>query len=143
MRISYGKRKFSYYPLKRPKTNISMELIGIIAKVIIFLGIINVWFIRFNKSTAYRGGGAGSMKEEFATYGLSEGMMYAVGFVKVTLAALLLISIWVPVLTTYAASGMAILMIGAIFMHIKVKDSLSRSLPASIMLLLSVLAMLG
>lgn len=83
------------------------------------------------------------MKEEFATYGLSEGMMYAVGFVKVTLAALLLISIWVPVLTTYAASGMAILMIGAIFMHIKVKDSLSRSLPASIMLLLSVLAMLG
>lgn len=120
-----------------------MELIGIIAKVIIFLGIINVWFIRFNKSTAYRGGGAGSMKEEFAAYGLSEGMMYAVGFLKVTLAALLLISIWVPVLTTYAASGMAILMIGAIFMHIKVKDSLSRSLPASIMLLLSVLAMLG
>lgn len=120
-----------------------MEIIGIIAKVIIFLGIINVWFIRFNKSTAYRGGGAGSMKEEFSAYGLSEGMMYAVGFLKVTLAALLLISIWVPVLTIYAAGGMAILMIGAISMHIKVKDAPSRSLPASIMLLLSVLAILG
>lgn len=120
-----------------------MELIGTIAKVIIFLGIINVWFFRFNKKTAYRGGDAGSMKEEFETYGLSEGMMYAVGFLKVTLAVLLLVSIWVPVLATYAAGGMALLMVGAISMHIKVKDSLNRSLPATAMLLLSVLVILG
>ncbi|MFW6348320.1 MAG: DoxX family protein [Cyclonatronaceae bacterium] len=120
-----------------------MELISTIAKIVIFLGILNVWFVRFNKSTAYRGGGAGSMKEEFKTYGLSEGMMYAVGALKVSLATLLLISIWVPVLSFYAAAGMAILMLGAISMHIKVKDELSRSLPATIMLLLSVLAMMG
>lgn len=120
-----------------------MELLSTLAKVIIFLGIINVWFIRFNKKTAYRGGEAGSMKEEFKTYGLSEGMMYAVGFLKVTLAVLLLASIWFPALALYAATGMALLMVGAIGMHIKVKDSLSRSLPATGMLLLSVLIILG
>lgn len=120
-----------------------MEFISTIAKVIIFLGIINVWFVRFNKSTAYRGGGAGSMREEFEAYGLSEGMMYLVGGLKVLLATLLVVSIWVPALTLYAAGGMIVLMLGAISMHIKVKDELSRSIPATLMLLLSVLALLG
>ena len=116
-----------------------MNYILIGAKVIIFISIINVWFFRFNKKTLFRGGDASSMKAEFAAYGLSETMMYLVGALKVISALGLVISIWAPQLAIPAASIMAILMLGAIFMHFKISDPLSKSLPAFIFLLLSLL----
>lgn len=42
-------------------------LMGVIATT-----VLNVWLLRFNKPTIYRGGQAKSMLEEFAAYGLSE-----------------------------------------------------------------------
>ena len=60
-----------------------MDFIIILAKVIIFVAIINVWFFRFNKKTKYRGGDASSMKAEFANYGLPESMVYIIGGLKV------------------------------------------------------------
>jgi hypothetical protein len=114
-----------------------MNTLIIIAQVIIALGIFNVWLLRYNKSTSYRGGGASNMKEEFKVYGLPSWSVNTIGFVKLALAILLLIGIWVPALILPAAVGMAILMIGALAMHIKVKDPLIRSLPAFIMLLMS------
>lgn len=116
-----------------------MNYILIGAKVIIFISIINVWFFRFNKKTLFRGGEASSMKAEFAAYGLSETMMYLVGALKVLSALGLLLSIWAPQLAIPAAAIMAILMLGAIFMHFKINDPLSKSLPAFIFLLLSLL----
>ena len=116
-----------------------MNYILIGAKVIIFISIINVWFFRFNKKTLFRGGDASSMKAEFAAYGLSETMMYLVGTLKVLSALGLLISIWAPQLAIPAAAIMAFLMLGAIFMHFKISDPLSKSLPAFIFLLLSLL----
>ncbi len=116
-----------------------MDYILIGAKVIIFISIINVWFFRFNKQTLFRGGDASSMKAEFAAYGLSETMMYLVGALKVLSALGLLLSIWVPQLAIPAATIMAILMLGAIFMHFKISDPLTKSLPAFIFLLLSLL----
>lgn len=114
-----------------------MYYVIIAAKIIIFISIINVWFFRFNKKTPYRGGEASSMKAEFASYGLSETMVYIVGALKVLSALCILLSIWVPQLAIPAASVMAILMIGAIIMHLKIKDSLMKSLPAFIFLVLS------
>lgn len=116
-----------------------MDYILIAAKVGIFVSIMNVWFFRFNKKTPYRGGDASSMKAEFASYGLSETMVYLIGSLKVLSALSLLISIWVAQLTIPAAALMAILMLGAIFMHFKIKDPLVKSLPAFIFLLLSLL----
>lgn len=116
-----------------------MDYILIVAKVIIFISIINVWFFRFNKKTLFRGGDASSMKAEFAAYGLSETMMYLVGALKVLSALGLILSIWVPQLAIPAAAIMAILMLGAIFMHFKISDPLTKSLPAFIFLLLSLL----
>ena len=43
-----------------------------ILQVVIALGLLNVWLIRANRSTGYRGGAAKNIKEEFAVYGLSE-----------------------------------------------------------------------
>ncbi|TDS12759.1 DoxX-like protein [Maribacter caenipelagi] len=116
-----------------------MDYISILAKVIIFISIINVWIFRFNKKTIYRGGNASSMKEEFAAYGLSESIMYIIGTLKILSALGLIVSIWVPILSIPSASLMAILMIGAILMHMKIKDSPKQSMPAAIFLLLSII----
>ncbi len=82
------------------------------------------------------------MLEEFQVYGLPAWFMKVVGFLKILLAVLLIIGIWVPVVVNPAAIGMALLMIGAIAMHIKVKDPLKKALPAFIMLILSVLVII-
>ncbi len=116
-----------------------MDTIQLVAQWIIGLGIFNVWFIRANRSTAYRGGDAMNIKEEFAVYGLPAWFMYAVGTLKVALAALLIVGTWIPGLVLPAAIGMAVLMIGAISMHIKVKDSLKKTLPSLTLLVLSLL----
>jgi hypothetical protein len=121
----------------------TMEYVYIILKTIIFLGIINVWFLRFSKSTAWRGGEAKSMKEEFSVYSLSENFLYLVGALKVVSAFAIFISIWYPSLLLYGAGVMTILMIGAISMHIKVKDPIQKSIPAAAMLLMSAVLLIN
>lgn len=115
-----------------------LEYVSLAFKVIIFISIINVWFFRFSKPTPYRGGGALSMKEEFEVYGFSPGTMYLVGAIKVVLASALLASIWYVDLSTPAAGGMGIFMLGAIFMHFRANDPNIRSFPALLFFLLSV-----
>lgn len=107
-----------------------MKLIGKIAQTAAPLWIFTVWFHRFNKDTGYRGGNATNMKEEFEEYGLSETTMYAVGAAKVSLATLMLVGHAQPRLARPASAGLAVLMLGAIGMHIKVGDPVKRYLPA-------------
>lgn len=107
-----------------------MTLIGKIAQTAAPLWIFTVWFHRFNKDTGYRGGNATNMKEEFEEYGLSETTMYAVGAAKVSLATLMLAGHVEPRLVRPASVGLAVLMLGAIGMHIKVGDPVKRYLPA-------------
>ncbi|MFA9563261.1 MAG: DoxX family protein [Acidimicrobiales bacterium] len=105
-------------------------MIGKLAQTAAALWILNVWFNRFNKDTGYRGGDAKNMKEEFEEYGLSEKTMYAVGAAKVSLAGLLLAGHAAPRLVRPASIGLAMFMLGAIGMHIKVGDPVKRYLPA-------------
>ncbi|MDC6353289.1 MULTISPECIES: DoxX family protein [unclassified Robiginitalea] len=114
-----------------------MEYLLIGIKIVLFVSIVNVWFFRFNKSTSWRGEGASSMKEEFANYGLTGGLVYVVGAIKVLAATGLLLSIWYPALTLPAATVMAVMMAGAVAMHLKVQDPIRRSFPALLFLVLS------
>ena len=114
-----------------------VEYVKIAAQITIALSIYNVWFFRFNKPTRYRGKNAETMKDEFISYGLPDYFVWLIGFLKVTLATLLLIGIYINSLVFPASVGMAILMVGAIAMHIKVKDDIIKSLPATIFLILS------
>ena len=107
-----------------------MKLIGKLAQTAAALWILNVWFNRFNKDTGYRGGNATNMKEEFDEYGLSESTMYAVGAAKVSLAGLMLAGLAAPRVSRPASIGLAMFMLGAIGMHIKVGDPVKRYLPA-------------
>ena len=112
-----------------------------ILQLIISIGLINVWLFRFNKTTEYRGGSAKNMKEEFIAYGLPEWSMYFVGFVKVAIAIMLIISIWVEELLLYNLIVLAALMIVAVFMHLKVKDPIKKSYPALSILFMIALIM--
>jgi uncharacterized membrane protein YphA (DoxX/SURF4 family) len=107
-----------------------MNVIGKLAQTAAALWILNVWFNRFNQDTGYRGGDATNMKEEFQEYGLSETTMYAVGAAKVSLAGLLLAGHAAPRVVRPASVGLAMFMLGAIAMHIKVGDPVKRYLPA-------------
>ncbi|MEC8537891.1 MAG: DoxX family protein [Bacteroidota bacterium] len=108
-----------------------------IFNLIIGFGILNVWLLRFNKETSYRGGNAKTLKQEFEIYGLPQWFFIFVGIVKISLAILLIIGVWFETLTLYSTIGIAILMIGALLMHFKVNDPIKKSLPAlSILLML-------
>ena len=118
-----------------------MEIILILIKLTITIGILNVWIIRFNQETPWRVVNAKSLKEEFNVYGLPSWFIYLIGFLKITLAGLLIIGLWIESLNLYASGLMILLMIGAILMHVKVRDPLKKSIPAfsMIILLLTVL----
>ena len=112
-----------------------------ILQLIISIGLINVWLLRFNKATEYRGGNAKNMNEEFIAYGLPEWSMYLVGFLKVAIAIMLIISIWIEKLLFYNLIVLAALMIAAVFMHFKVKDPIKKSYPALSILFMIALIM--
>lgn len=115
-----------------------MEILLIVLKLVVALGILNVWVLRRVQPTPYRGKDAQTLREEFAAYGLPGWVYSAVGVVKIALAAALLISIWKPELelAKYSAFTLAGIMVVAFGMHLKVSDPAIKSLPA-----LAVLAM--
>ena len=119
-----------------------MKLIMIL-QIICALGLLNVWLLRNQKSSLYRGGNSKNLKEEFKAYGLPDWVYYVVGFLKVGSAILFLIGIWLPVVVLPAACLVAFLMLGALSMHFKVHDPILKSLPAALMLLLSLGIILG
>jgi len=115
-----------------------MDTVVLVCQIVIALGIANVWLVRRAKSTAFRGGDAKNMQEEFAAYGLPEWSLKLIGALKLLLATALVVAIWIPDLRRPAAIGMAVLMLGAVTMHGKVKDPLLKWLPALAMLAMSV-----
>ncbi|MEM8495900.1 MAG: DoxX family protein [Planctomycetota bacterium] len=117
-----------------------MQYIGFAAQIIVALGIFNVWLLRFNRSTGYRGGDAQNMREEFAAYGLPAWFMYTIGALKLAFAVALLAGFWISELIVPAGVGMAALMLGAVAMHLKVGDPPKRAAPAAAMLILSLAA---
>jgi uncharacterized membrane protein YphA (DoxX/SURF4 family) len=120
----------------------SINYLTAVLQIIVALGILNVWLLRSGRATSYRGGGAGSLREEFSNYGLSIRAMYVVGGLKIASAFGLLLGLFLPFLIKPSAAILIILMLGAIAMHLKIKDPLMRSLPAGCILLLSVLILI-
>ena len=106
-------------------------------KIIIGISILNVWLIQPKKHTKWRGGDATTIIEEFNVYGLSKSFYVAIYFLKVSLAILLLASIQFDVLTLVSSLGLAVLLLGSILMHVKVKDAWYKSFPAFLFMLMN------
>ncbi len=107
-----------------------MDYVLITLQLIVALGILNVWLLRSGKRTPFRGGDAKNLREEFAAYGLPFWFMCAVGVLKVGLALALIAAIWIHRLAQPAAMGLGLLMLGALLMHVKVKDPVKKALPS-------------
>lgn len=106
-------------------------------QVIVGLGLLNVWLVRSRSPTSYRGGTAGTLRDEFAAYGLPGFVYYLVGALKIGSAIILIAGVWMVLPVRVAAGLVAALMVGALTMHLKVGDPLMKSLPAALMLAMS------
>jgi len=111
-----------------------MNLILIGLQISVALIILNVWIVRPRMATPFRGGDARNMREEFAAYGLPFWFMGVIGGLKVTLALALLVGVWMPEVGQWAAIGLGVLMLGALGMHLKVKDPFQKALPSIVLL---------
>ncbi len=103
--------------------------------------IFNVWLLRMNQATPYRGSTAGSLKEEFLAYGLSEPIFYLIGGIKLLAALALFFGLRVKQTVLPSVQIIIVLMLGAIAMHLKVADPLLKSLPAIGMLSMCLIIM--
>ena len=112
-----------------------MKNIKTILTLIVWTTIINVWLFRFNDETIYRGGDALNMLEEFNIYGFSETFTYIIGFIKVSCALALLLSIYYNKILLPAALVIIALMSGALVMHFTVSDEIIKFLPAALVLI--------
>lgn len=110
-----------------------MKVLSKILSIIVGLTVINVWLFRSNRSTSYRGGEATNLLEEFQVYGLDDYFLI-IGIVKVSLAIMLLLSLYFKKLSFFASTGIAVMMLVAVYMHINVGDEIIKSMPASVML---------
>jgi hypothetical protein len=108
----------------------AMEKITTIVAVLIGLMLLNVWIIRINRPTNFRGGDAKTMREEFRLYGLPDWVFPLVGGVKIVVALLFLGSSWLPEFVQPAAIVLSILMLCAAGMHFWVSDPLRKAVPA-------------
>lgn len=106
-------------------------------QIVVGLGLLNVWLVRRRSATSYRGGAAETLQGEFAAYGLPGFSFYLVGALKIGAAVVLIAGVWFALPVREAAGLVAVLMIGAIAMHVKVGDPLLKSLPAALMLAMS------
>ena len=112
-------------------------------QVIVGLGLLNVWVVRFKKATPFRGGDSKDMLQEFKAYGLPPWSCYLVGTLKVSMAITLLLGLAFPRLVIPAAGVLAALMSVAISQHLQIKDPLKKSVPAALILAMCVLIACG
>jgi hypothetical protein len=77
------------------------------------------------------------MAEEFAAYGLPAWSVGTVGVVKVSAAIGLLVGLFIPQAVFPSSLVLALLMLGAVAWHVKIKDPPAKSVPAATVLLLT------
>ena len=112
-----------------------MKYLKQILMLFVSMFVLNVWLLRFNKATIYRGGNATSMLEEFMVYGFDKPFLYIIGGLKIAAALGLLLGLFYKKFIIPCAYIITVLMIGAMVMHFKVSDETHKYFPAGLMLL--------
>lgn len=110
-------------------------MITVILQIILGLGFIMFGLMKFNSA---------QMVEGFKHYGYSPAFRIFTGVVELIAAALLIAGIWNGTLAAIGALLVVGTMIGAIFTHIKVKDSFKdMSMPIILLILGAVVLVLN
>jgi hypothetical protein len=111
-----------------------MKYIKQILVLFVSITVLNVWLIRFNNATIYRGGDAANMLEEFIVYGFDKSFLYLIGALKISAAFGLIIGLFYKKLIVPCAFIIGVLMVGAVVMHFRVSDEIHKFFPAGLML---------
>lgn len=114
-----------------------MDMLAMISQIIVILGILNVWLVRPNTPSKYRGLDARTLKEEFKQYGYPNWVFFVIGALKIASALLLAMGFLWPIFTMLGSLSLTVLMIGAVGSHLKVNDPLMKMTPALVMATLS------
>lgn len=104
----------------------SMETAIILLQSLVATSIFFVWVVRYD-----------NIVREFKDYGLPPGLRDFVGILKLFFALLLLIGIWQPTYALIGAIGIAFLMACAVFIHIRVKNTVFKMAPALSLLIIA------
>jgi hypothetical protein len=104
-----------------------MNNLLIVAQIIVAASVAYVWIFRYDV-----------IIKEFKQFGLSDLTRTFVGASKVSLATLLIASIWYPELTAIPAILMGLFMLAAQYFHFKIKNPFFKHLPSLIFLILCV-----
>ena len=110
-----------------------------VVQAFIAIAMFDVWLFRYDRPQRARGGDAQSMAEEFRVYGLPDWFRNVVRVLKLASGTLMVVGIWSGQAALIAGCALVILMGGAIAMHIKVRDPLFKSIPATTFFVLSAL----
>jgi putative oxidoreductase len=71
--------------------------------------------------------------ENFRHFGYPQWFRVMTGSLEALGGAGLLIGIWIPVLAALASAGLALVMLGAVFTHVRVREPLKKSTPAIVL----------
>jgi preprotein translocase subunit YajC len=114
-----------------------MDLWINVAQAFIAIAMFDVWLFRYNRPQRARGGDAQTMAEEFRVYGLPDWFRNLIRVLKLSAGTLMVVGIWSAQAALVAGIMLVIMMGGAIVMHIKVRDPLLKSVPATTFFVLS------
>lgn len=87
--------------------------------------------------------GSEMQRKGFRERGQSLGFMYLIGALELLGALGLVAGYWTPLLALLATIGLAIIMVGAVFTHLRAKDPMSRAMPALVLLVLALVEVFG
>merc|ERR1712232_634049 len=102
----------------------------VLGQCLVAYPVFSVMTIRATQETPFRPGDAKTLEEEFAVYGYPSWFFKSIRITKASLAVILVIGlVWTPGLLV-GAGGILVLMIGAVGSHIKVGDTVQKSVPS-------------
>ena len=114
-----------------------MNMLKMSLQVLVAFSLLNTCLFRSSQKKAYRVSDTPSLKSEFKAYGLPLWFFYFIGTLEVGSALFLLLGLWIPSLVLPAALLILMIMLGALSMHIKIGDVWKKSVPALVLLFLS------
>lgn len=105
-----------------------MQILAIILQVL--LGLV------FLGAGGQKLAGSEEMVNDFERFGYPRWFLYVTGAVEITGAIGMLAGIFLPVVGALAGLWLAAVMLGAIFTHLRLKDSASKMVPALVLVVL-------
>lgn len=110
-----------------------MGIVSFILQGLLGLGFLMFGLMKF---------GAKQMVDEFQRFGLSSGFRVITGLLEIIVAALVIVGYWNSKFAGLGGLLIVLIMLGAIFTHLKAKDAASKTLMPIILMILGLIVLL-